>query len=448
MTVPLSPSLWNDQIEVRQPRPALPGDTSTDVVVVGAGYTGLWTALYLRRLTPDVRVVVIDAHRAGFGASGRNGGWCIGELAAGEDRWRALAGADAARRMRLAMVETLDEIRTVTAELGVDCDWSQSGALHLARNGGQEARLRAEAGGALTWLGREEARARVGATRVRGALFDPHTAALHPGKLVAGLVEAVEGAGAVIHEDTVALSVSRRRVVTNRGAITADRVVLATEAYTSTLPGRRRDLVPFYSLMLATEPLSPEHLAKVGLAGRPTFSDGRYRVIYGQRTADGRLAFGGRAASYRFGSRIDRAVEQHPAYHAVVHRTLLELFPFLSDVEITHRWGGVLGVPRNWTPTVGFDRAGGVYRAGGYVGEGVAASNLAGRCLAHLIAETGDDLTTLPWVRAASRRWPVEPFRWLGITAGAKLFERADAREAASDRPAPEARLAWKYLRR
>jgi glycine/D-amino acid oxidase-like deaminating enzyme len=200
--------------------------------------------------------------------------------------------------------------------------------------------------------------------------------------------------------------------------------------------------------MLATEPLPPDVLARVGLEGRPTFTDGRYRVIYGQRTADDRLAFGGRAASYRFGSRIDRAVEQHPVYHEVVHRTLLELFPFLSGVEITHRWGGVLGVPRNWTPTVGFDRAGGVHRAGGYVGEGVAASNLAGRCLAHLIAETGDELTTLPWVRAPSRRWPVEPFRWLGITAGAKLFELADAREASTGRPAPEAQFAWNYLRR
>jgi glycine/D-amino acid oxidase-like deaminating enzyme len=443
----MSPSLWNDQVIQAPVRPPPPGDLVADVAIVGAGYTGLWTALYLRRLAPDLRVVVLDASRVGFGASGRNGGWCIGEMAAGEDRWRALAGGEAARRMHRAMVETLDEIEGVTRTEGIDCDWSRSGALHLARNGGQEARLRREVTGDLRWLGPSEASSLVGATNVRGAIFDPHTAALHPGKLVVGLAAAVERAGAIIHEDTRALRVSPRRVETDHGVVSAAHIVIATEAYTPSLPGHTRDLVPFYSLMLATEPLSEDLLDRVGLVERPTFTDGRYRVIYGQRTLDGRIAFGGRAASYQYGSKVDRQVEEDPGYHRLVHSTLLELFPFLSDTEITHRWGGVLGVPRNWTPFVeiGGD---GVHRAGGYVGEGVAASNLAGRCLAHAIAGVSDDLTTLPWVRRASRRWPIEPFRWLGITAGAALFERADRREAATDRPAPEAKFVWKYLRR
>jgi glycine/D-amino acid oxidase-like deaminating enzyme len=444
----MSPSLWDSQIGQQAPRAPLPADLSCDVAIVGAGYTGLWTALYVRRLAPDARVVVIDANRAGFGASGRNGGWCIGETAADHDRWRALAGEEGARRMHRAMVGTLDEIRERTVEFGIDCDWRHSGGLHLARNGGQEARLRAQAHGDLTWLTAGEASERVGATRVRGALFDPHTAVLHPGKLLAGLTHATESSGAVIHEETRARSVAAGEVHTDRGVISADHVVVATEAYTGSLKGRSRDLVPFYSLMLATEPLPAELSTKVGLEDRATFSDGRYRVIYGQRTADGRLAFGGRAASYRLGSQIDRAVEEDPASHRLVHSTLLELFPFLSEVEITHRWGGVLGVPRNWTPSVGFDRTAGVYRAGGYVGEGVAAANLAGRCLAHLITGTGDELTTLPWVRPPSRRWPIEPFRWLGITAGAALFERADRRESKTDRPAKEAELVWRYLRR
>lgn len=444
----MSPSLWNDQIGEQQPRPALPGDLSTDVAIVGGGYTGLWTALYLKRVAPDVRVVLVEAKRVGYGASGRNGGWCIGELAADDDRWRSLVGDDGARRMHRAMVETLDEIQAVITELGIECDWSHSGALHLARNGGQEERLRAQVGGDLQWLDGAEAARRIGATDVRGALFDPHTAALHPGKLLVGLAKAVEAVGVVIHENTVASRVAPHRVDTNRGVITADHVVLATEAYTRTLAGRTRDLVPFYSLMLATEPLGDDLLAKVGLEGRPTFTDGRYRVIYGQRTADGRIAFGGRAASYRYGSKIERAVEENPEYHRLVHSTLLELFPYLSDVRVTHRWGGVLGVPRNWTPSVGHDRVAGVYRAGGYVGEGVAATNLAGRCLAHLIVGTDHEVTTLPWVRRASRRWPIEPFRWLGITTGAALFEKADSREAATGRPAREAEFVWKYLRR
>ncbi|HSJ28921.1 MAG TPA: FAD-dependent oxidoreductase, partial [Acidimicrobiia bacterium] len=356
-------------------------------------------------------------------------------------------GEDGAHRMHQAMVDTLDEMTAAIQQLAIECDWARSGALYLARNGGQEARLREQAGSQLRWLGAQEASERVGAVGVRGALFDPHVATLHPGRLVEGLAEAVERSGTVIHEGTPARSVSAGQVVTDRGTVFADHVVLATEAYTTRLPGHTRDLVPFYSLMVATEPLSDDLLARLGMVDRPAFADGRYRVIYGQRTADGRIAFGGRAAAYRFGSRIDRTVEQDPDAHRLVQRTLLELFPFLADVQITHRWGGVLGVPRNWTPFVGPDRTG-VYRAGGYVGEGVAASNLAGRCLAHLIAGTGDELTTLPWVRRPSRRWPVEPMRWLGITAGTWLFDLADRREVRTDAPAREAQLVWKFLRR
>lgn len=444
----MSPSLWNDQIGDQPVRPPLPGDVDVDVAIVGAGYTGLWTALYLRRLAPDLRVVMLDANRVGFGASGRNGGWCIGDLAASDARWRSVAGPEGAGRMHRAMVGTLDEIERMTAQHGIECDWARAGALHLARNGGQEARLRAEAKGDLEWLEASEASARVGADAVRGALFDPHTAVLHPGKLVVGLAAAAESVGAVIYEGTAASRVSSGRVETERGVIRADHVVIATEAYTTSLAGRFRDLVPFYSLMLATEPLSEDLLARVGLVDRPSFTDGRYRVIYGQRTADGRLAFGGRAASYRFGSKIERWVEEDAGYHGLVHSTLLDLFPFLADVEVTHRWGGVLGVPRNWTPFVAVDEEPGVHRAGGYVGEGVAATNLAGRCLAHSIVGTGDDVTTLPWVRRASRRWPVEPFRWIGITAAAALFERADRREAASDRPSAAAEFVGRHLRR
>jgi glycine/D-amino acid oxidase-like deaminating enzyme len=444
---PTAPSLWAAQTGNRPPRPPLTGDTDVDVAIVGAGFTGLWTALALRSLAPDVRMVVLEANRAGFGASGRNGGWCLAELAAGDERWEAMAGGGGADRMHDAMVDTLGEIHSAIDQFAIECDWARSGALYLARNGGQEVRLRAQAGRHLRWLDAAEASDRVGAVGVRGALFDPHVATLHPGRLVEGLADAVERSGTAIHEDTPARAVSRRQVLTDRGTVTADHVVLATEAYTTRLPGHARDLVPFYSLMVATEPLPDDLLARVGMADRPAFADGRYRVIYGQRTADGRIAFGGRAAAYRFGSRIDRAVEQDPEAHRLVHRTLVELFPFLAEVQITHRWGGVLGVPRNWTPFVGPDRAG-LYRAGGYVGEGVAASNLAGRCLAHLIAGTGDDLTTLPWVRRPSRRWPVEPFRWLGITAGSQLFDLADRREARTDAPAREAQLVWKYLRR
>ncbi len=205
--------------------------------------------------------------------------------------------------------------------------------------------------------------------------------------------------------------------------------------------------------MVATEPLPDDVLDEIRLETRPTFADARYRVIYGQRTADGRIAFGGRSAPYSFRSRIDPAIEAAGPGHALLVDTLHELFPVLKDHAITHRWGGVLGVPRNWTPSVN-DLGGGLYRAGGYVGEGVAATNLAGRCLAQLIAgragagEVDEELTTLPWVRSPSRRWAPEPFRYAAIRIGAELFERADRRENRTDRPAREAEFVWEYLRR
>ncbi len=458
---PYPPALWFDGIDQPTPRTALPGPTSVDIAIVGAGFTGLWTAYYLAGLLPDASIAVIEAQRAGFGASGRNGGWCIGEVAAGPARWDSLSGPGSGARMNAAMRATVDEIAAVIEVEGIDGDWALGGELHLARNGGQAERLRREVETAastegareVVWLDADEARALCNATDVRGALFAPHTAAIHPAKLVFGLAAACERRGVTIWEDTAATRVDARRVVTDRGVVDADSVVIATEGYTRTLDGRRRDLVPLASLMVATEPLPADVLAEIRLETRPTFADARYRVIYGQRTADGRIAFGGRSAPYAYGSRLDPATDSAGPAHELLVDTLHELFPILRDHAITHRWGGVLGVPRNWTPSVN-DLGGGLYRAGGYVGEGVAATNLAGRCLAHLIAAdrgltTIDrELTTLPWVRASSRRWAPEPFRFAAIRIGAELFERADRRENATDRPAREAEFVWEYLRR
>jgi glycine/D-amino acid oxidase-like deaminating enzyme len=441
-----APSLWMDQV-VANPRPPLDGDVSVDVAVIGAGFTGLWTAYYLKQLSRDVRVVVLDANSVGFGASGRNGGWCMASMAASRS-WSDLAGEAAGRRMNEAIGGMVDEIHGVVTAEGIECDWARGGSLELARNGGQEARLLRHVGGDLRWLDAAEARELCGATRVLGGLFDPATAAIHPAKLVTGLARACEAAGVVVHEETKATRVTQGVVETTRGTVRADAIVVATEAYTQSIAGYSRRLVPFYSLMIATEQLPRPVLEQVRLETRPTFADARYRVIYGQRTADDRLAFGSPGPSYRYASSIDTKTEQDAAWHERIHAILLDMFPVLDGMAVTHRWGGVLGVPRNWLPSIEADPASGIYRPGGYIGEGVGAANLAGRCVAHLIAETGDEVTTLPWIRRRSRRWPVEPFRWAGIRMGAKLLELADGREQRRDRPAPEAELVWKVLRR
>ena len=209
----------------------------------------------------------------------------------------------------------------------------------------------------------------------------------------------------------------------------AEVVVRATEGYTAGFRSARRELVPLYSMMIATAPLSDAQWNAIGLASRPTFADGRHTVIYGQRTADGRIAFGGRGAPYHFGSRINSSFDtDQRVCHALIE-TLHELFPILADAEITHHWGGPLGVPRDMHPTVRFDRRTGLAVAGGYVGDGVATTHLAGRTLADLVTGSDTDLVRLPWVGHRSRRWEPEPLRWSGVNLVRRAAGAADRAE-------------------
>jgi glycine/D-amino acid oxidase-like deaminating enzyme len=301
-------------------------------------------------------------------------------------------------------------------------------------------------------LSREETEARIGATGVLGATFTPHCAALDPARLTRGLAEAVERRGGVLYEKTAAAAIapgqgSGRPVVrTEGGRMRADIVVRATEGWTATMPGERRSLVPLYSLMIATEPLGDSFWAGAGLAERETFSDHRHLIIYGQRTADGRLAFGGRGAPYHFSSAIEADFDRVPRVHAALRDTLVELFPALAGAAITHAWGGPLGVPRDWFSSVGIDRGSGLAWAGGYVGDGVATSNLAGRTLCDLVLGRDTELVALPWVGHRSRRWEPEPLRWLGINAALSATRAADGTERRRGRPSRVAAAVGRLL--
>lgn len=446
MRAPASSPLWLDTTPAgdrRGSRAALAGDTSLDVAVVGGGFTGLWTAYYLAGLDPSRRIAVVEAGRVGDGASGRNGGWCSAMLPMSLDAVARAAGLPAARAMQEAMNETVDEVARITAQEGIDCHLAKGGHLNLARNEPQAQRLRAEVAHLhvlgfgdeqVRWLTAAEARALADATSVHGAAFTPHCAALHPARLVHGLAAAVERRGVTIHETTRATALRPHRVLTDRGTIEAQVVVRATEAFTARLPGMRREVAPIYSLMIATEPLPAAVFDAIGLRRRETFSDARRTVIYGQRTADDRIAFGGRGAPYHFASSVSAAHEQQPAVHESLRRTLRELFPAVGDAAITHRWGGAVAATRDWWCSAGFDAATGMAWAGGYVGDGVATSNLAGRTLAHLIAGVESPLCALPWVQHRSRRWEPEPLRWLGINAMVRLPEAVDRHEVRTGR--------------
>ena len=436
-------------------RPPLSGDATADVAIVGAGYTGLWTAYYLLRHDPSLRVVVLEREVAGYGASGRNGGWVSALFPVAGERLAREVGRDQALAMLRSLQRTVDEVGTVAAREGIDCHYAKGGTVVLARSGVQLARARSEVESAhalgltdadVRLLSAAEARERVPATEVRGATYTPHCAAIHPARLVRGLAQVVERMGARIHEGTAVTSLEPGVARTPTGSVKAEVVVRATEGYTAGLPGQRRAIAPVYSLLVATDPLPPDVLSHIGLGARETFADERHLIIYGQRTADDRIAFGGRGAPYHYASRVEPAFDEEPRVFDELRRVLVDLFPTLADVGISHRWGGPLGIARDWHPSVGLDRGTGLAWAGGYVGDGVAATNLAGRTLADLVLRRDTERTHLPWVNHRSRRWEPEPFRWLGVNAGLRVMGSADHVEEKRGRPAKRASVMSRFL--
>jgi glycine/D-amino acid oxidase-like deaminating enzyme len=430
----LSGSYWLAALgEPEAVRPPLPGDRDVDVAIVGAGYTGLWTAYYLAQADPTLRIAVIEAQYAGFGASGRNGGWCSGLFPVGVGALARRHGREQAVAMHRALAETVDEVGRAAAAEGIDCSYAKGGTIALARSAVQLRRAEAEAAEAqeygldVTLLDATAAREKCGAAGVLGGTFSPDCASLQPAALVRGLADAVERRGVAIHEGTRALRLSRGAVLTDHGTVRADVVVRALEGYTAALAGHKRTLAPVYSLMIATEPLPADAWERIGLARRETFTDHRHLIVYGQRTADDRLAFGGRGAPYHFGSRVRPAYDREPGVFAALRKALTDLFGI--DPPIAYRWGGPLGIPRDWMPSVGL--ADGLAWAGGYVGDGVAAANLAGRTLADLITGTDSERTRLPWTGHRSRAWEPEPLRWLGINTALRGTALRDAWEIA-----------------
>ncbi|MBJ7595826.1 MAG: FAD-dependent oxidoreductase [Candidatus Dormibacteraeota bacterium] len=443
-------SLWLDYVDDDlTPRAQLDGDQDVDVAIVGAGFTGLWTAYALLQKDPTLSVLLLEREIAGFGASGRNGGWCSDLFPVPWARLARRHGRAAANAMHRAMVDGIADIAATLDREGVEADMLRGGQLKLARTSLQEAELRdevahsqrrADADLALCWLDAGDVAERIRVTECRGAAYTPNCARIHPAKLVRGLARAVERLGGRIAEQTTVLEVQPHRALTSRGTVRAKVVVRATEAYTATLRGERRALLPLYSLMIGTAPLSSEAWAEIGWARGETVNDGRHLLIYAQRTADDRIAFGGRGAPYHYGSRICEDFDREPVVFRALEEALHDLVPQTRGVAVTHRWGGPIGVARDWNPSVGIDRSKGLAWAGGYVGDGVTAANVAGRTLADLILDRESPLIGLPWVQHHSRRWEPEPLRWLGVNTSVRAMRGADDVERRTGRRSWRAR--------
>ncbi|MGW2341814.1 NAD(P)/FAD-dependent oxidoreductase [Streptomyces sp. NPDC001661] len=433
-------SFWYADDGIPLTRDPLPGDASADVVIVGGGYTGLWTAYYLKKAAPFLRITVLEQKFCGYGASGRNGGWLYNGIA-GRDRYAKLHGHDGAVRLQQAMNETVTEVIDVARTESIDADIHHGGVLEVAYTPAQLARLKSFHETELTYGEKDRTLhgARETADRIRvagavGSTWTPHGARLHPVKLLKGLATAVESLGVTIHESTPVTEIKPKHAITPYGTVRAPYVLRCTEGFTASLKGQRRTWLPMNSSMIATEPLTESQWESIGWEGRETLGDMAHAYMYAQRTADDRIALGGRGVPYRYGSKTDNDGRTQPRTIEALYEILTRFFPQLTGIGIDHAWSGVLGVPRDWCATVTLDRSTGLGWAGGYVGSGVATTNLAARTLRDLVQQDSGqsgptDLTTLPWANHKVRKWEPEPLRWLGVHGMYATYYAADRRE-------------------
>ncbi|WP_267293428.1 NAD(P)/FAD-dependent oxidoreductase [Mycobacterium hackensackense] len=450
MTVNGGVSFWWQQIGLPAPRPTLPGSIDVDVAIVGAGYTGLWTAYYLKKAEPSLRIAVLEARFAGFGASGRNGGWLTNDITGGRERMAKTYGRQPTIDHQNALNATIDEVLTIAADEGIDADIRKGGELTVAYTPAQFGRLQAAAEALAAWPGTDgtllsasDTANRVNVAETLGGIWHPHCAKVHPAKLARGLTEAVERLGVDIYENTPVHEIEPGRARTDFGTVRATHILRATEGFTANLAGEHRTWLPMNSSMIVTEPLPETTWESINWQGYDTLGDMAHVYMYAQRTADGRIALGGRGVPYRYGSAVDTDGSTQPATIDSLTALLRRFFPALHSAAIDHAWSGVLGVPRDWSASVTYDPRTGLGFAGGYVGTGVTATNLAGRTLRDLVLGHTTDLTRAPWVGHRARRWEFEPLRYLAVHGIYAAYRAADTSEARGrTTSSPIARLA------
>jgi glycine/D-amino acid oxidase-like deaminating enzyme len=445
--LPPAPSFWLDSTPgTLQPRTALTTEIEADVAIIGAGYTGLWTAYYLKKSNPSLNIVMLESHYAGFGASGRNGGWCSAYLSGIEHWLDDPEQREGGILLQKQMFDTVAEIGRIASQESIDCHFEQSGALEVAVIPAQMERLEQElehlqrlgfSESDYQRLGPGELQNRLKVEGALGAIHMKHCAAIQPALLARGLAEVVERLGVTLYEQSPVLQVDDRTLVTASGKIKAGAVVVATEGYSGSISGRQRRLVPIHSMMVVTEPLSDGQIDAIGFDQRYCFGNLDWLVTYGQLTADRRIAFGCRG-TYHYGSHLRTFNPDDPEFR-LVRQTLLRFFPSLEGISFTHSWGGCMGVSRSLRPSVNFDSEQRFGWAGGYFGNGVGASHLAGRTMADLVSGQSTERTETPWVNPtdAQRRWEPEPLRWLGVKSRARLMHWADRAEYLGSPAAP-----------
>ncbi len=425
---------WQETVE-RPPVTVLGGDLRADVAIVGGGFTGLWTAVYLKRADPRAR---------GRRARGRGGRLRRDRAEHGQRHHEARSQPGTpgeppwpgrARILFDAVAGAVDEIGRVCEEAGIDCDYRKTGWLNVATNPGQERRLRVdfEAGKrigieGLRLLARDEIRARVNSPTYLAGLFNPASAVVNPTQLAVGLARHARELGVRVYEDSAVRgwerAVGHGELATEHGRVTAQQIVIATNAWRP--PCVPRVVTPVYSYIVATPPLSEAQWDTVGWKGFETVLDKRNYFHYARRTADGRILWGGTDALYHFGSRIAPRFDSHGSTEARLGRTFHETFPQLGEIRFTHAWGGPVAITGSFHPCFGSVTGGRIHYGVGYCGHGVAVSNLGGRILRDLVLRRDTDETHLPLVGDEAYRMPAEPLRWFGARVTRAWMRKQD----------------------
>jgi len=436
------------------PRAPLRGTLTVDVAILGGGFSGLWTAYYLLRDNPSIEVAILEKEICGFGASGRNGGWCSTRFPVTTNALIRRFGASRARETILAVHEAVEEVGRVVALEEIDAHYRKTGVLSVARGAAQLPAIHAEyrtyeqlgLGAQNRLLDAAEAYERIRATNLSGAMLTSGGATLQPANLVRGLARAVERCGGVIFEGSEVTRIEpgeQPSLSTASGTLRARKAIVAAgEAYLAHLPQFHRTVLPLTSMIVLTEPLTHAQWQEIGWQGGEGLSSQAKTTNYLTRTLDGRILYGSRGAPYLFGSRISDPALRNDAIYEAMRTKVRGWFPILQDVRFTHAWGGYLGMPRDWMPTVSFDRSSKMGRLQGYTGRGVSTTNLAGRLLAGLITQSSSGLEGLPLHRPRMPLWEVEPMRWAAVRYVQNAFARIDEAEEAGERRPWDAPLA------
>lgn len=421
-------SLWADSKE-RFKGKSLDANLDFDVAIIGGGFSGLWTAFHLNQLEPSLRIAIFEAREIGFGASGRNGGWASSEYPVSKKTLIRKIGLASTEALFAALSQSIDEIGKFSKKYSPEAGFTKSGSLYFARNEGQLRRLKAKAE-IGEWLSKSSLKELINIEGALAGRFSPECATVHPYNLLQGLAKYLSKRGISIFTNSWATRVDGG-ILARSFFIDAPIVIEATEVYGKA----NRTFIPLYSLMVATEPLSNAIWRELGNKERFTFAENSHVINYAQRTVDDRLAIGGRGATSPFGSRLQVSSESNQK----VHQRLIELakswFPALKDVEFTHRWGGAVAITRDWEPYLLFDRTSGFGKLGGYAGDGVTMSHLAGKIMAQEILEFESDLRGLHFVNREIRKWEREPIRYLGVNSMIYLSTISDREESLTNRP-------------